>query len=64
MSQDHKPSLSPGRRLREAWSAEPIRVPGVFNALVGRMAERSASAPSTSPAAPCRLRRASRTSDC
>ena len=33
-------SLSPGRRLRDAIAAEPIAVPGVFNALVGRMAER------------------------
>jgi methylisocitrate lyase len=32
--------LSPGRRLRQAWAAEPIQVPGVFNALVARMAER------------------------
>jgi methylisocitrate lyase len=32
--------LSPGRRLREAWSAAPIMVPGVFNALVARLAER------------------------
>jgi len=31
--------LSPGRRLREAWATGPIAVPGVFNALVGRMAE-------------------------
>ncbi len=31
---------SPGRRLRDAFAAEPIAVPGVFNALVGRMAER------------------------
>lgn len=31
---------SPGRRLRAAWSAAPLAVPGVFNALVGRMAER------------------------
>jgi len=31
---------SPGRRLREAWSASPIAIPGVFNALVARMAER------------------------
>lgn len=31
---------SPGRRLREAWTAQPIAVPGVFNALVARMAER------------------------
>ncbi|MHB1422251.1 MAG: methylisocitrate lyase [Gemmataceae bacterium] len=31
---------SPGQRLRAAWTAAPIAVPGVFNALVGRMAER------------------------
>lgn len=31
---------SPGRRLREAWQAGPLQVPGVFNALVARMAER------------------------
>ncbi len=36
--QEQRPS--PGRRLREAWSAEPILVPGVFDALVARMAER------------------------
>jgi methylisocitrate lyase len=30
---------SPGRRLRDAWAAGPIAVPGVFNALIGRMAE-------------------------
>src|SRR5436305_11174229 len=40
MSTDQGTSLSPGRRLREAWAAEPIRVPGVVNALVSRMAER------------------------
>lgn len=40
MSDDNKPKPSPGRRLREAWAAEPIAVPGVFNALVARMAER------------------------
>jgi methylisocitrate lyase len=33
-------SSSPGRRLRQAWQAQPIAVPGVFNALVARMAER------------------------
>jgi methylisocitrate lyase len=32
--------LSPGRRLREAWQAQAIAVPGVFNALVARMAQR------------------------
>jgi methylisocitrate lyase len=35
---------SPGHRLRAAWSASPIAVPGVFNALVGRMAARSITA--------------------
>src|SRR5437667_1986236 len=33
-------AASPGRRLRAAWSTRPIAVPGVFNALVARMAER------------------------
>ena len=32
--------LSPGRRLREAWAAGTIAVPGVFCPLVARMAER------------------------
>jgi methylisocitrate lyase len=33
--------ISPGRRLRMAWAGNPvIPVPGVFNALVARMAER------------------------
>jgi methylisocitrate lyase len=31
---------SAGRRLREAWAAGPIQIPGVFNALAARMAER------------------------
>src|SRR5262245_22456637 len=31
---------SPSRRLRDAWVAGPIAIPGVFNALVGRIAER------------------------
>lgn len=30
----------PGKRLRQAWSQSPLAIPGVFNALVGRMAER------------------------
>jgi methylisocitrate lyase len=34
------PSGSPGARLRQAWAAQPIVIPGVFNALVARMAER------------------------
>ncbi len=40
MSDSNKTKSSPGRRLREAWAANPIPVPGVFNALVARMAER------------------------
>jgi methylisocitrate lyase len=35
-----KTTSSPGRRLRDAWEAGAIQVPGVFNALVARMAER------------------------
>src|SRR3954453_15123844 len=31
---------SPGARLRAAWSARPIMVPGVFNALTAKTAER------------------------
>ncbi len=31
---------SPGRRLRDAFKRQPIAVPGVFNALVAKMAER------------------------
>lgn len=31
---------SPGRKLRDAWAAGPIALPGVFNPLVARMAER------------------------
>ena len=30
----------PGRILRDAWASRPIAIPGVFNALVARMAER------------------------
>src|SRR5437899_6594300 len=30
---------SPGHRLRTAWAAQTLAIPGVFNALVGRMAE-------------------------
>jgi methylisocitrate lyase len=33
-------SASPGARLRAAWQKGTIAIPGVFNALVGRMAER------------------------
>src|SRR4051812_35261683 len=31
---------SPGARLRAAWSARPIMVPGAFNALTAKLAER------------------------
>ena len=31
---------SPGSRLRAAWSARPIMIPGAFNALTAKMAER------------------------
>jgi methylisocitrate lyase len=34
------PRPSPGRLLRDAWTAAPIQIPGVFNPLVGRLAER------------------------
>jgi methylisocitrate lyase len=32
--------MSPGQRLRQAWQTQTIAIPGVFNALVGKMAER------------------------
>lgn len=32
-------TASPGRRLRDAWSAGPVLLPGAFNPLVARMAE-------------------------
>jgi methylisocitrate lyase len=32
--------VSPGKRLKETWTQHAIQVPGVFNALVARMAER------------------------
>ena len=31
---------SPGARLRAAWSARPIMIPGAFNALTAKLAER------------------------
>ena len=34
-------TTSPGRRLRDAWTQGAVQVPGVFNALVARMAERA-----------------------
>src|SRR5690242_2877993 len=39
MEQQARPT--PGRRLREAWAAGALQVPGVFNPLVARLAERS-----------------------
>src|SRR5262245_65555031 len=38
---EQQPRPSPGRRLRDAWTASAIQVPGVFNPLVARLAERS-----------------------
>jgi methylisocitrate lyase len=32
--------ITPGARLRAAWSASPIMIPGAFNALVAKLAER------------------------
>lgn len=32
--------MTPGQRLRSAWEAKPIAIPGVFNALIAKMAER------------------------
>ena len=32
--------MTPGTRLRAAWSAAPIMIPGAFNALVAKLAER------------------------
>ena len=31
---------TPGARLRAAWSTGPIMIPGAFNALVAKLAER------------------------
>src|SRR3954470_23373484 len=31
---------TPGARLRSAWSSRPIMIPGAFNALTAKMAER------------------------
>lgn len=33
-------TTSPGRRLRDAFARQPIAIPGVFNALVAKLAER------------------------
>ncbi len=34
------PHPSPGRRLRNAWQRQPIAIPGVFTALIAKIAER------------------------
>jgi methylisocitrate lyase len=34
------PELSPGRKLRDAWAAGPVALPGAFNPLVAKLAER------------------------
>lgn len=39
-SQSANSTTSPGAHLRQAWTAKTIAIPGVFNALVARMAER------------------------
>jgi methylisocitrate lyase len=37
---DKKPRSSPGRRLRDAWAAGPVAIPGAFNALTAKFIER------------------------
>jgi methylisocitrate lyase len=37
---EKNPRSSPGKRLREAWTAGPIAIPGAFNALTARLVER------------------------
>jgi methylisocitrate lyase len=32
--------LSPGKRLRQAWAAAPVAIPGAFNALTAKLVER------------------------
>src|SRR5262245_13504703 len=36
-----EPRTSAGRRLRDAWARGAVAVPGVFNALVARLAEQA-----------------------
>src|SRR4051812_22508139 len=40
MSGEQRQRVTPGRRLRQAWEKGPVALPGVFNALVARLAER------------------------
>src|SRR3954451_1135232 len=37
---DKIPVPTPGKRLRQAWAAGPVAVPGAFNALTARIIER------------------------
>jgi len=37
---DKNPRSSPGRRLRDAWAAGPVAIPGAFNALTAKLIER------------------------
>lgn len=37
---DKNPNPSPGRRLREAWTAGPVAIPGAINALTAKLIER------------------------
>jgi methylisocitrate lyase len=41
MSAQPSANATPGRRLRQAWSAGTVVLPGVFNGLVARMAEQT-----------------------
>lgn len=40
MSEPASPQPSPGLRLRSAWATGPLAIPGVFNPLIARMAQR------------------------
>jgi methylisocitrate lyase len=37
---EKNPRPSPGKRLRDAWAAGPVVIPGVFNALAAKVADR------------------------
>lgn len=37
---DKNPRPSPGKRLRDAWAAGPVAIPGAFNALAAKLVER------------------------
>lgn len=40
MSAAGSPKVSPGRRLRDAWAAAPVAIPGVFAPFIAKIAER------------------------